>query len=56
MPVKTFFNDGQSLVLKSLEGLCAASPELIFNKSTKSMPRHFPLPILISRDDISFRC
>lgn len=36
MPVKTFFEDGQDLVLKSLEGLCASNPELIFNRTTKS--------------------
>lgn len=36
MPAKSFFNDGQTLVVKSLEGLCSASPELVFNRTTKS--------------------
>ena len=35
MPEKTFFKDGQALVVDSLQGLCSVSPELIFNRNAK---------------------
>lgn len=37
MPDTTFFKDGQSLVIDSLQGLCSVSPELVFNRASKSM-------------------
>lgn len=35
MPNKTFFKDGQALVIDSLQGLCSVSPELVFNRPAK---------------------